>query len=325
MFKRMTFFTMTIVLLSLITTAQTVIKKTDMPSHITLIPVQSNGIKLFSKKYRAACIGYNKNTKELMLYGEINDEEVIFLEKIKHQLTFYPENFVRCNYLPEKGIELCSSIPGKTEIICGIFYWKNESAFYEKEERSDISPGIKTRAEKLLQLQKPKEAMATYDSLKYPEAYINTEEVAVKLLQSARTKAQEEAEKRKFKEAASSIQTIFTYRGWDWLEKIKTESELKTKFGKDLYGLKFDDFAEILSEYLNYYNEAKIYDQTLALVTSYIRWYPQKPIWWLLIGDAYYGKKDKEKAKENYNEYIAKMKEQKKEKQIPVYVNQRLH
>ncbi|MCX7744748.1 MAG: hypothetical protein N2167_09335 [Flavobacteriales bacterium] len=316
--------TVLIVFSFFISAAQTSIKKTDLPSHISLIPVQSNGIKMFSKKYRAACLGYNKNTKELMLYGEVNDDEIIFLEKIKHQLTFYPENLVRCNYIPEKGIELCSTIPGKTEIICGIFSWKNESAFYEKEERSDISPSIKLRAEKLLQLQKPKEAMITYDSLKYPDAYVNTEEVAVKLLLSARRKAQEEAEKRKFKEAASFIQTIFSYRGWAWLEKIKTESELKSKFGKEFYSLKLDEFAEILTEYLKFFNESRQYDQTLALVTMYIRWFPQKADWWLLIGDAYYGKKEKEKAKENYNLYITKMKEQKKEKQIPDYVEQRL-
>lgn len=319
-----------IVLISLILTnifatiAQTAIKKTDLPSHIILIPVQSNGIKMFEKKYRAACIAFNNNTNELMLYGEINDEEVIFLEKIKHQLTFYPENFVRCNYSPDNGIELCSSVTGKTEIICGIFTWKNESAFFEKEERSDISPGIKQRAEKLLQMQKPKEAMLTYDSLVYPEAYINTEEVAIKLLQSARMKAQEEAAKRKFKEAATIIQTIFTYRGWAWLSKIKTESELKSKFGKEQYGLKLDDFSEILAEYLQYNNDARQYDQTIASITTYVRWYPQKAVWWLLLGDAYYGKKDKEKAKENYTHYITKMKELKKEKQIPDYIEQRM-
>lgn len=307
-----------------VTTAQTAIKKTDLPSHITLIPVQSNGNKLFAKKYRAACFAYNKNTNELLLYGEINDEEIIFLEKIKHQLTFNPDNIVRCSYTPERGIELCSSVTGKTEIICGIFTWKNESAFFEKEERSDVSPGIKQRAEKLLLMQKPKEAMLTYDSLAYPEAYINMEEVAVKLLQSARIKAKEEAAKRKFKEAATIIQTIFTYKGWAWLDKIKSESELKSKFGKELYGLKFDDFSEILVEYLQYNNDARQYDQTIASITSYIRWYPQKAVWWLLLGDAYYGKKDKEKAKENYKLYITKMKELKKEKQIPDYVEQRM-
>ncbi len=315
---------LSLILTGIIANAQTAIKKTDLPSHITLIAVQSNGIKMFAKKYRAACLAYNKNTKELMLYGEVNDEEIIFLEKIKHQLAFYPQNLVRCNYIPGKGIELCSSVPGKTEIVCGIFTWKNESAFFEKEERSDISPGIKLRAEKLLQLQKPKEAMVTYDSLKYPDAYINTEEVAVKLLQSARIKAQEEAGKRKFKEAAGLIHTILTYKGWAWLEKIKTESEIKSKFGKELYGLKSEDFSEILAEYLQYNNDARQYDQTIASITTYIRWYPQKAVWWLLLGDAYYGKKDKEKAKENYNQYVVKMKELKKEKQIPDYIEQRL-
>jgi len=276
--------------------AQTAIKKTDLPSHITLIPVESNGIKMFAKKYRSACIAFNKNTKELLLYGEVNDDEIIFLEKIKHQLTLYPENIVRCNYSPDKGIELCSSVPGKTEIVCGIFTWKNESAIFEKEERSDISPGIILRAEKQLQMQKPKEAMLTFDSLIYPDAYINTQEVAVKLLQSARMKAQEEAGKRKFKEAAALIQIILNYKGWNWLEKIKTETELKSKFGKELYGMKYDEFSDILAEYLQYNNDARQYDQTIASITAYMRWYPQKTVWWLLLGDAYYGKKDKEKA-----------------------------
>jgi tetratricopeptide (TPR) repeat protein len=315
---------LSLILTGIFATAQTAIKKTELPSHITLIPVQSNGIKMFAKKYRAACLAFNKNTKELMLYGEVNDEEIIFLEKIKHQLIFYPENLVRCNYSPDKGIELCSSVSGKTEIICGIFNWKNESAFFEKEERSDISPGIKQRAEKLLQMQKPREAMLTYDSLTYPDAYINTEEVAVKLLQSARMKAQEESGKRKFKEAAAYIQTVLTYRGWGWLEKIKTETELKSRFGKELHGLKSEDFSEILAEYLQYNNDARQYDQTIASITTYIRWYPQKAVWWLLLGDAYYGKKDKEKAKEYYNQYVIKMKELKKEKQIPDYIEQRL-
>lgn len=303
--------------------AQTAINRHEMPEHFFLTSIEADGVKLFTK-YKGAAIAYNKRTKEILLYGEINDDEIIIIHKVKHEMVFNPDEFRSCTYSNDGKVTLCSMLEKRTEIVCGIFNWVDESLVYDKYESTDESLEIIKRASLYLKQQKAVEALSAYDSLRFPESYINTEEVAAKILKAMRPVVKEQADKKKFKEAVALYQSALTYRGWKWADEIESEDEMKNRFGKNLFGLTLPDFHDILVEYLLYLNEARMSDQVVKLYTKYRKWFPSSTGLLLQIADAYYLKKENEKAGELYSAYVAKMKELKKDKQIPDYVAQRM-
>lgn len=303
--------------------AQAAVNRHELPDHIFITSIETNGVKLFTK-YKGAAIAYNKKNKKLLLYGEINDNDIIIIHEVQHDMPFNPEGFRSCTYSNDGKVTLCSMLDKRTEIVCGTFNWADESLIFEKYESTDESIGIMNRASLLLKQQKVEEALHTYDSLRFPESYINTEEIGSKLLKAMRPIANEQAKKKKFKEAIALLQSVLNYRGWKWTEEMSSEEDMKNHFGKNLFGLTLTEFHDILVEYLLDINEARMSDQAIKLCKTYKKWFPSSTGLLLQEADAYYLIKETEKAGELYTAYVAKMKELKKEKQIPDYIQMRM-
>ncbi|WP_324172513.1 tetratricopeptide repeat protein [Sulfurimonas sp.] len=68
----------------------------------------------------------------------------------------------------------------------------------------------------------------------------------------------------------------------------------------------------------------KNYDEAIYLLEKILKKYPNRTVAYINLGDAYWGLKNKEKAKQAYSTYIKQMKEKGKEKKIPKVVLERI-
>lgn len=303
-------------------TAQSPMLRSELGSNFFLTHVEDGGNRLLSK-YKGISLAYDKKKKELLMYGEIDETHIILLEKVAFSGSFNPDQFQRAVFSDGK-ISLCSQVSGKATVLCEIFAWQKESMKFEKEESTDLSQLQTIRADALLKGGKVAEALATYDSVQYADQYYDARKTGVALLLGARPVADELVARRKFKEAADLVRKVLAFKGWKFLAETKTEADLRTIFGKNLHGLTYNDFAKIVHDYCSWLNEARQYDAAIAEIGQYRRFFTDDPDYFLFLGDAWYGKKDKTKYGEAYQTYVDMMKARKKEKDIPYTVTQRL-
>jgi hypothetical protein len=299
-------------------------KKTELSSDFFLADVNSNGNKMFAVKYKSACIAYNKKNKEFLLYGDADGTNIIFLEKIPNvPLRFYPDKFTAC-YYKEGKVFLSSQITGKATVVTGIFNWKDEHLVWEKEETFDLSEIQVARAQGLLKNGGVLNALATYDSVQFADAYYDAQTVGIQLLIASRAEVEALMTKKKYKESVDMMERILAFKGMKWLTDTKTEVDLKTLMGKNLHGLSYTDLQEYVEWYTKSLLEAKQLDKTIEKTNTYWKYFTGSAGLMLNYADAWYAKKDKVKASEFYVKYTALMKQSKKEKDIPYYVPQRI-
>src|SRR5689334_17635805 len=166
-------------LIAALTWAQRPMKKSELGADYFLADVKILDGKLFVVKYQSACIGYNKKTKEFLLYGDANGTDIIFLEKVPGvPLRFNPDKFVSCNYTGGK-VYLASKLPNKATVVTGVFKWDDEHLVWEKEEIFDLSELQVKRAQELVKNFKVNEAIITYDSVEYAESYFDLKKVGI--------------------------------------------------------------------------------------------------------------------------------------------------
>lgn len=299
-------------------------KKTELSADYFLVDVKSNGTSLFASKYQSACIAYHKKNKEFLLYGDVNGTDIIFLERVpKVPLRFYPEKFVSCEYNDGK-IYLSSQITGKATVVTGIFNWIDEHLVWEKEIEFDLSLAQVARADILLKNGKVSEALTTYDSVQYAENYFDVQKIGVEILLASKTVIENLVVKRKYKDAVDLTDRIFAFKGMKWLFDLKTEAELKNTLGKNLFGLNYANLQLYYESYTANLVEAKLYDKAIEKANGYWKYFTNSADLMLNLANAWYGKKDKDKASEWYERYTNQMIQLKKEKDIPYYVPQRI-
>src|SRR5690606_3970130 len=127
---------------------------------------------------------------------------------------------------------------------------------------------------------------------------------------------------RKFKDGIAEITLALRFKSWAFLPTIKP-SELKTKIGKSWHGLDDETLGNILCYVGELNNSARQYDAAIQWHQSHQRLFTEAPRFYKLMGDAYYGKRDRENYQKWYQQYIEKMKQQKKEKHIESIILQR--
>jgi hypothetical protein len=299
-------------------------KKTELSADYFLVDVKSNGSSLFASKYQSACIAYHKKNKEFLLYGDVNGVDIIFLERVpKVPLRFYPDKFVSCEY-KEGKIYLSSQVTGKATVVTGIFNWVDEHLVWEKEIEFDLSLAQVSRADLLLKNGKVSEALATYDSVQYAENYFDAQKIGIEILLASSPVIENLMTKNKFKDAVELTDRIFAFKGMKWLFDLKAESDLKNTLGKNLFGLNYTSLQLYFETYTANLVEAKLYDKAIEKVNGYWKYFTNSADLMLNLANAWYGKKDKNKASEWYEKYTSQMIQLKKEKNIPYYVPQRI-
>ncbi|WP_324172504.1 tetratricopeptide repeat protein [Sulfurimonas sp.] len=91
--------------------------------------------------------------------------------------------------------------------------------------------------------------------------------------------------------------------------------------------LKYELSKKNLIAYNNiayYLEKAKAYPEAIYLLEKILKKYPNRTVAYINLGDAYWGLKNKEKAKQAYSTYIKQMKEKGKDRKIPKVVLERI-
>lgn len=304
--------------------AQKAMKKSELGGDYLLMDVNTNGANMFAVKYKGASIAYGKKSKEFYLYGDANGTDIIFLEKINvGSFRFYPDKFISSSFKDGK-VFIASQVADKATVITGIFDWKDEHLIFEKEESYDLSELQLTRAKTLVKMGKIQEALNTYDSVQFADAYFDAKVVGIELLIASQKTIEDYVSKRKFKEGADLAESILAFKGWKWFAETKTEADLKSAMGKSLFGLTYPTLQTYLETYTHNLLEAKLYDKVIEKGDKYWKYFTKSADLLLNSADAWYAKKDKTKASKLYETYTSQMKELKREKDIPYYVPQRI-
>lgn len=308
-------------LLCMQVTAQKSMLRSELPEEYILKSIPFNGQKV-SSQYSGFAVAIHKSNGEMLLYGELPGDRVIYVEKIIHKSSFYPAHYTGIRYANGE-VRLCSTVPGKATEICIVFTFDDETLTYKAEEQSDPSQAQTTRANALLASGKVLEALAAYDSVQQASAYYDEEKTGIQLLLAAGKSGEELAAKRKFKDAIQMFQQVLNFKGLKFLAAIRTEEDLKTKVGKNLHGLTYTGLEKLMVRLTDYMSEARDYDLIISHCPGYASWFPKEPRFPLALGDAYYAQKSKARAREYYSAYIALMKELKRSKDISPIVEQR--
>lgn len=303
------------------TSAQKSMLRSELPEEYVLKSIPFNGQKV-SSQYSGFAVAFHKSNGEMLLYGELPGDKVIYVEKITHKSSFYPAGFTGIRYANGE-VRLCSTVPGKATEICIVFTFDDETLTYKAEEQSDPSQAQTTRANALLASGNVLEALAAYDSVQQAAAYYDVEKTGVQLLLAAGKSTEELATRRKFKEAIQMFHQVLNFKGLKFLAETKTEEALKAKLGKNLHGLTYNNLEKLMVVHTDHLSEARDYEMIISMCSGWVAWFPKEPRFLLALGDAYYGQKDKNRAREYYSAYIALMKELKRSKDIPPLVEQR--
>jgi hypothetical protein len=297
--------------------------RNELPAEYQLWDIKIIDKPMQSVKYSGFCIAWHKTQNTFILYGVTGPNQIIFLEKFEPKFRFNGISFSRLEY--NGGIvNFCSMVPNSAEEVCGQFSWDGKRLQFVKETSFDPNVKILNRAKLFKEEGKIKEAIRAYDSISFAETYYSPEQEGFSLLLSAFNQSKSLGEKNRFKDAAELYKKVMAFKGLKAVLDLKNESELLQKFGKKLHGMTFSQFLEILMDYLNVLIKARLYDDFISVNGRFIYFFQDPSEIYLLRGDAYYAKRDKANYIESYNKYVSLMKEHKKEKSIPDYVQSRL-
>lgn len=297
--------------------------RNELPAEYHLWDIKIIDKPMQSAKYSGFCIAWHKTQNSFILYGVTGPNQIIFLEKFDPKFRFNGNSFSKLEF--SGGIvNLCSMVPNSAEEVCGQFSWDGKRMQFVKEISFDPNIKILNRAKIYKEEGKIKEAISAYDSISFAETYYSPEQEGFALLLSAFNQSKSLCEKNKFKDAAELYKKVLAFKGLKTVLDVRNESELLQKFGKKLHGTTSGQYLEILMDYLNVLMKARLFDEFIAVNGRFIYLYQDPSEIYLLRGDAYYAKRDKPKYIESYNKYVSIMKERKKEKSIPDYVQSRL-
>lgn len=319
--KRILFFFFSILYVS--TFAQNPLPRTKLPSQYITFDVSGES-NMPSNKYLGYLFAYDPGTQTLIWYAKTSPELIILQQKFKPALfKFDNKLFSRCEYLDGK-IYLCSSVPNKGEEICGVFSWENFKIEFEKETRFDPNPILLKKADSLLIAKQFVASAQTLKKITFFSAYANPNLKGAELFKASFDYAVNTfISVNKFKNALEFMKQVMPTVDSLLFSNLKTADDLTKTFGKKLGGMTKDECEKALLNYCEWYIKTRDYNGFLAIHEKYMKLSPQNPQWYLLRGDAYYGKAEKVKAKDNYIIYKDKMTAMKKDKDIPIHVIQR--
>ncbi len=300
--------------------AQNPLPRTKLPSQYITYDI-NNEADMPKNKYLGYLFAYDESAKSLIWYAKTSPELIILQQKFKPSLfQFQTKSFSRCEYKNDK-IYLCSRILNKGEEVCGVFNWENFKIEFEKETRFDPNPILLKEADSLLAAKKFAACAATLNKVSYFSVYANPALKGAELLKGTYDFIETSfIPQNKFKNALELMKQIMPTVDSLLFKDLKSDSDFDKLFAKKFAGMTKDECTNMLLVYMEWHIKQRDYAGFLSAHSPYMKITSTQAKWYLLRGDAYYGKGDKAKAKDNYIIYKDKMTAAKKEKDIPPYI-----
>lgn len=224
-------------------------------------------------------------------------------------------------------IYLKSQMPYRATYVTCPFVWSETNKMFEPVEvfYEDESWKKMSEADSLIKLGKISEAIEILHTVEYPTAYMNEYEKGKEIMKRAHEIALKLHKENKWKEAAGIIESGLQFWTNDLYINFNNESEL-SEFLQEGYGEKWtrDEVKLWLGDYGLFLYKAGLLDKSIEINKYLTEVLSETAGPGLQLADSYYDKGDKLKAKEAYKNYYQKMKELKKEKEVPKRVKQRM-
>jgi hypothetical protein len=291
----------------------------------TFYPLEGLGESI-NKKNQTIAFGYNL-MEDTLVIAILDEKEALV---VGHMLNDYIFNATKMN-TPEwrnDTIFVSSEMPYRATTYKLEFVWdsKAEGFFSTEPEIYDPSSIALDKADSSLAAGNIHLALNWYQSVFYPQTYMNEAEVGKEITIKCHEKALQFFKANQHDSAVVYMEMAFSYYPNMYYTDFKSNSDMKLQIEESPYQIIWteDQIKLWLGDYGLFLYKAKKYKESIEH-NSYLNLiFPDVAGPYLQLGDSYYDSGKKTEAKKAYTKYSSLKKAQKKEKDIPKRVKERM-
>lgn len=253
--------------------------------------------------------------------------QVVLGKSFGENLLYNTAKMYEDPYYRNDTIFLVSQMPYHATYVTCRWVWNESTKYFEPIEyvMEDASAEKIMLSDSLLKQGKIAEAINLLSEIEYPTSYMNEYAKGKELMSRAHELAMISFKENKFQQAADYIRDGLTFWTNDLYINFNTEKDF-IDYLIDEYGDKWtkDDVKLWLGDYGLFLYKAGLLEKSIEINLYLTTILPEISGPYLQLGDSYYDKGDKIKAKETYKKYYDLMKKLKREKEIPKRVKERM-
>lgn len=278
-----------------------------------------------NKGSQTIAFGYN-TTEDTLVIAILQDKEALV---IGYMLNDYIFNATKMND-PEwrnDTVFVSSEMPYRATTWNLQFVWnsKVESFFATEPEVYDPSTIALGKADSAMAAGNIRLALDWYQSVFYPQNYMNEAEVGRDITIKCHELALVFFKANQFDSAILYMEMAFSYYPNMYYTDFKSNADMKLQIEESPYQIIWteDQIKLWLGDYGLFLYKAKKYKESIEHNTYLTSIFPEMAGPYLQLGDSYYDSGKKTEAKKAYTKYSSLKKAQKKEKDIPKRVKER--
>ncbi len=277
-----------------------------------------------------------KNQK--LVFGYNNDEDTLFIVSIQekntmvmgHVLNNYFFNSAKMNdiFWRNDSVFISSEMPFRATIWTFEFIWdKNGERFFATEpDYYDPSAEALEKADSLLAIGDVRGAINHYYGVMYPSAYMNEAATGVQLMEKCHEIAMKYYKENNLDSTIAMMEVGLGYYPNSNYLGAKSKEEFESNKAEYAYNMIWTPEQEKLwlGDYGLFLCRDKQFEKSIEVNKYLTMIFPDLTGPYLQLGDTYFEAEEKTLAKETYQKYISLKKAQKKEKDIPNRVKERV-
>lgn len=305
----------------------------------TILPQEVLSVDDFQREYEAMTIEnfpdklLPEGAGELLFAVEIPDYTLHLFIKMNdgmHLIQNFTEdiifNYAKFNIAEYRDgvVMLNSQMPFRATVIINKFKWDGDRLNYIGEEVEDYSAELLSEADSLLEAGQVSGAIESYSNILYPQAYLNPDETALKIIKKAHRIALDSYKRGEYVDAAQELNNAFKFYGAAPFLDFQSPEAARDKFSYYTHIMAVEEFYDILADYGLFLLRAGMRDKSIEINEYVVTLDPSLSGPYLQLGDAYYEQNKNHTARGYYAEYSRLMNEAGKGDRIPSRVKERM-
>lgn len=295
------------------------------PDNYQLLELEGMAEHLGLKNQKLA-FGYNTNEDTLVI-ASIQEQNTVVMG---HVINDYFFNAAKMYDLKWKNdtIYIGSEMPFRATYWTFEFIWdKNVEGFFATEANyEDASSEAVELADSLLAAGNIRMAIHNYYAVMYPHAYMNEAETGKLILEKCHERALSFYKEKELDSAIAYMELGLDYYPNSNYLGAKSKEEFESNKSEYAYNMAWTPEQEKLwlGDYGLFLCRNKQFEKSIEVNKYLTMIFPDLAGPYLQLGDSYFEASEKILAKETYQKYISLKKQQKKEKDIPKRVHDRV-
>ncbi len=294
--------------------------------YTTFIPVENIPADFLPKKVKEVGFLYNEYATDFAWGYPLTDNKYKVIKKI----DFNPFEILSGDtyaYYENDTIIFYSRVPWKATMFNYHFTWNKKQLIFHYFNVYDPSEEAITLAEAALKTGDISEAVLQYESVFYPSSYLDMSMGSIGILSAANQWGLKAAAENRFTDASGYMSAALNYY---FISDLTNQLVVNFEIPYDDYltdhGLEDvkDSIGVWLTNHAHFLYRADSLEDCISFCIYLVSVYPDLAPPHLFLGDALFKDNNPTEAKHSYLEYIAIMKEQGKEKEIPQRVLDRV-